>query len=73
MPFRADDNAEHLYRYVMKNYPEKNIAFVLRKNSHDYKRLKKKVLNWLIQKVLNLNIWFLRLINSFHRILRGIF
>ncbi|EIO9354275.1 CDP-glycerol glycerophosphotransferase family protein, partial [Campylobacter jejuni] len=42
MPFRADDNAEHLYRYVMKNYPEKNIAFVLRKNSHDYKRLKKE-------------------------------
>ncbi|EDP7562783.1 capsular biosynthesis protein, partial [Campylobacter jejuni] len=42
MPFRADDNAEHLYRYVMKNHPEKNIAFVLRKNSHDYKRLKKE-------------------------------
>ncbi|HDX3736783.1 TPA: CDP-glycerol glycerophosphotransferase family protein, partial [Campylobacter jejuni] len=42
MPFRADDNAEHLYRYVMKNHPEKNIAFVLRKHSHDYKRLKKE-------------------------------
>ncbi|HIG0069473.1 TPA: CDP-glycerol glycerophosphotransferase family protein, partial [Campylobacter jejuni] len=42
MPYRADDNAEHLYRYVMKNHPEKNIAFVLRKNSHDYKRLKKE-------------------------------
>ncbi|EDO8526785.1 glycosyltransferase [Campylobacter jejuni] len=42
MSFRADDNAEHLYRYVMKNHPEKNIAFVLRKNSHDYKRLKKE-------------------------------
>lgn len=42
MSYRADDNAEHLYRYVMKNHPEKNIAFVLRKNSHDYKRLKKE-------------------------------
>ncbi|ECR3132045.1 capsular biosynthesis protein, partial [Campylobacter jejuni] len=42
MPFKADDNAEHLYRYIMKNYPEKNIVFVLRKNSHDYKRLKKE-------------------------------
>lgn len=42
MPFRADDNAEHLYRYVMKNHPEQNIAFILRKNSHDYKRLKQE-------------------------------
>lgn len=42
MSFRADDNAEHLYRYVMQNYPEQNIAFVLRKNSHDYKRLKEE-------------------------------
>ncbi|EAJ7785440.1 capsular biosynthesis protein, partial [Campylobacter jejuni] len=42
MSYRADDNAEHLYRYVMKNHPEKNIAFVLKKNSHDYKRLKKE-------------------------------
>ncbi|MBK1971753.1 CDP-glycerol glycerophosphotransferase family protein [Campylobacter sp. TTU_617] len=42
MPFRADDNAEHLYRYVMKNHPKQNITFVLRKNSHDFKRLKKE-------------------------------
>ncbi|HEG0504089.1 TPA: capsular biosynthesis protein, partial [Campylobacter jejuni] len=42
MPFRADDNAEHLYRYVMKNHLKQNIVFVLRKNSHDYKRLKKE-------------------------------
>ncbi|MCW1463129.1 hypothetical protein OLR52_05700 [Campylobacter jejuni] len=42
MPFRADDNAEHLYRYVMKNHLKQNIVFVLRKNSHDYKRLKKR-------------------------------
>ncbi|HEB9420209.1 TPA: CDP-glycerol glycerophosphotransferase family protein [Campylobacter coli] len=42
MPFRADDNAEHLYRYIMKNYPKQNIIFVLRRNSHDFKRLKKE-------------------------------
>lgn len=42
MSFRADDNAEHLYRYVMKNHPRQNITFVLRKNSHDYKRLKEE-------------------------------
>ncbi|HEB9332986.1 TPA: CDP-glycerol glycerophosphotransferase family protein [Campylobacter coli] len=42
MPFRADDNAEHLYRYIMKNHPKQNIAFILRRNSHDYKRLKKE-------------------------------
>ncbi|MDX2323974.1 CDP-glycerol glycerophosphotransferase family protein [Campylobacter hepaticus] len=42
MAFRADDNAEHLYRYIMQNYPKQNIAFVLQKKSHDYKRLKKE-------------------------------
>ncbi|HEB9355304.1 TPA: CDP-glycerol glycerophosphotransferase family protein, partial [Campylobacter coli] len=42
MPFRADDNAEHLYRYIMKNHPKQNIAFILRRNSHDFKRLKKE-------------------------------
>lgn len=36
---QGDDNAEHLYRYVMKNYPQKNIVFVLRRNSHDWDRL----------------------------------
>lgn len=37
---QADDNAEHLYRYIHKNHPEINARFVLRKNSHDWKRLK---------------------------------
>ncbi|EOV8976723.1 glycosyltransferase [Cronobacter turicensis] len=32
---QADDNAEHLYRYVRDNHPEKNIFFVLQKKSHD--------------------------------------
>lgn len=35
----ADDNAEHLYRYVMQNHPEINAWFVLNKNSHDWPRL----------------------------------
>nr|WP_279176958.1 CDP-glycerol glycerophosphotransferase family protein [Campylobacter insulaenigrae] len=50
MAFRADDNAEHLYRYVMQNYPEQNIAFVLQKDSCDYKRLKKEGFNLIDPK-----------------------
>lgn len=42
MSWRADDNAEHLYRYVMHNYPKQKIAFILSKNSIDYPRLKKE-------------------------------
>ncbi|MDR0579950.1 MAG: CDP-glycerol glycerophosphotransferase family protein, partial [Campylobacteraceae bacterium] len=37
---QADDNAEHIYRYISKNYPDKSIFFVLNKNSHDWQRLK---------------------------------
>lgn len=37
---QADDNAEHLYRYIRENYPEKNIYFTLQKDSHDWNRLK---------------------------------
>lgn len=36
---QADDNAEHLYRYVKDNYSDRNIFFILRKDSHDWKRL----------------------------------
>lgn len=36
---QADDNAEHLYRYIKKSYPEENIYFVLRRDSHDWNRL----------------------------------
>lgn len=42
MSWRADDNAEHLYRYVMHNHPKQKIAFILSKNSIDYPRLKKE-------------------------------
>lgn len=37
----ADDNAEHLYRYVTSKHPEINAKFALSKKSPDYKRLKK--------------------------------
>ncbi len=38
----ADDNAEHLYRYIAKNYPETPIWFVLMKESKDWPRLQKE-------------------------------
>lgn len=41
----ADDNAEHFYRYMMKNHPTKNIVFALRKNSKDWNRLEKEGFN----------------------------
>lgn len=36
---QADDNAEHLYRYIQKNHPLQKIFFVLSDVSHDWKRL----------------------------------
>ncbi|MGP9543994.1 CDP-glycerol:glycerophosphate glycerophosphotransferase [Psychrobacter sp. AOP7-B1-25] len=36
---QADDNAEHMYRYLMHNHPKQNICFALRKDSHDWSRL----------------------------------
>ncbi|EGK7501937.1 glycosyltransferase family 2 protein, partial [Campylobacter lari] len=40
--YEADDNAEHLYRYIMQNHPEQEIIFALRKESSDWKRLEKE-------------------------------
>jgi len=37
---QADDNAEHLYRYIRRHHPEINAWFVLRESSHDWRRLK---------------------------------
>ncbi|EQA5719224.1 CDP-glycerol glycerophosphotransferase family protein [Cronobacter dublinensis] len=39
---QADDNAEHLYRYVRDNYPQQNIFFALQKRSHDWPRLEQE-------------------------------
>ncbi len=38
---QADDNAEHLYHFIVKNYPAVNAYFVLSDASHDWHRLKK--------------------------------
>lgn len=37
---QADDNAEHLYRFVKRERPDIKAYFVLREQSHDWKRLK---------------------------------
>ncbi|MCB9636595.1 MAG: CDP-glycerol glycerophosphotransferase family protein [Sandaracinus sp.] len=39
---QADDNAEHLYRYVRRERPDINAFFVLRRSSHDWSRLQKE-------------------------------
>ncbi|EAK9858037.1 glycosyltransferase [Campylobacter lari] len=41
----ADDNAEHLYRYIMQNHPKQKIVFALRKESSDWERLEKEGFN----------------------------
>ncbi|MDV2975794.1 UNVERIFIED_CONTAM: CDP-glycerol glycerophosphotransferase family protein [Actinomycetes bacterium ARC8] len=38
----ADDNAEHLYRYLMKNRPDINAFFILERSSSDWNRLEKE-------------------------------
>ncbi|MBZ7998954.1 CDP-glycerol glycerophosphotransferase family protein, partial [Campylobacter canadensis] len=43
--YEADDNAEHLYRYIMQNHPEQKIIFALRKESSDWNRLKQEGFN----------------------------
>ncbi len=40
--FKADDNAEHLYRWIMLNHPEQKIFFALRRDSPDWPRLRKE-------------------------------
>lgn len=44
---QADDNAEHLYRFIRDNHPEQKIFFALRKESHDWARLKSNDFNLL--------------------------
>lgn len=39
---QGDDNAEHLYRYLMQNHPEKKCYFALSKSSADWDRLNKE-------------------------------
>lgn len=44
---QADDNAEHLYRYISAQYPEQPIFFVLQQSSHDWPRLSAEGFNLL--------------------------
>ncbi|TCV86634.1 CDP-glycerol glycerophosphotransferase family protein [Testudinibacter aquarius] len=44
---QADDNAEHLYRYVMLNHPEHEIYFALNHDAKDWDRLQKEGFNLL--------------------------
>lgn len=39
---QADDNAEHLYRYVKRHRPDVNAYFLLRRDSMDWKRLERE-------------------------------
>ena len=39
---KADDNAEHFYRYMMKNHPEQTCYFALNKTAPDWNRLKQE-------------------------------
>lgn len=41
----ADDNAERLYRYVAKNYPNQKIVFALMRDCPDWSRLEKDGFN----------------------------
>ncbi|WP_439687904.1 CDP-glycerol glycerophosphotransferase family protein [Cupriavidus oxalaticus] len=42
---RADDNAEHFYRYVMINHPEREIYYALNRASQDWSRLEAEGFN----------------------------
>lgn len=44
-PMRADDNGEHLYRFLMHNRPEINKFFLLSKESADWDRLEAEGFN----------------------------
>lgn len=39
---QADDNAEHLYRWLRRHHPERKIFFALRRTSHDWERLERE-------------------------------
>lgn len=44
---QADDNAEHLYRYIKHNHPEQDIYFVLEPSANDWPRLADEGFNLL--------------------------
>lgn len=38
---KADDNGEHFFKYMVEKHPNKNVYYVLTKNSVDYERVSK--------------------------------
>lgn len=44
---KANDNAEHFYRYIMKNHPEQEIYFAIEKGCSDWQRLFEEGFNLL--------------------------
>lgn len=44
---KADDNAEHFYRYLKNNHPDQEIYFVINKNCKDWERLSRDGFNLL--------------------------
>lgn len=42
---KADDNAEHFYRYMVQNHPEQTCYFVLNRTAPDWNRLKQEGFN----------------------------
>ena len=43
--YRAQDNAEHMYRWVAKNHPEITVKYILNSTSSDWDRLKAEGFN----------------------------
>ncbi len=62
---RAGDNAEHLYDYLAEMHPEKNTYFVLRKDSPDWPRLRKRGFRLVAYGTW---LWKLLLLNAEHLI-----
>lgn len=60
---QADDNAEHLYRWVQRNAPGIKSYFLLRRTSHDWARLKRDGFKLLAIGSLR---WKLALLNARH-------
>lgn len=57
----ADDNAEHLYRWVKENKKDKNLVFALSKTSRDWSRLKEEGFNLIDNRSLS---YFFAYINA---------
>jgi glycosyltransferase involved in cell wall biosynthesis/CDP-glycerol glycerophosphotransferase (TagB/SpsB family) len=62
---QAKDNAEHLYRYLLRKRPEVNAWFVLRRGSDDWNRLKNEGFKMLAHGSLS---WRVAMLTAAHMI-----